>query len=394
METTTAIINGQVFTSEEVIPKGVVVYRGRKILAVGDQQEVVLPKRGTEIVDAKGLLVLPGFIDQHVHGGGNADTMDNSYEAICSITRTHARFGTTAMCLATVAAPEEDLIATLGTIAEAVERGCPGGGRVLGAHVEGPFMNPEACGAHQVQFMVPPSIDHLRRYQDAARGRIQIFTMSPELPGIMKIIETAVEMQIVISIGHTQARLEQILEAIERGARCVTHFYNAMAPFHHRQPGALGAIVADNRLMVELIADEVHVHLLALEIVLRLVGPNRVILITDCLRVAGSSGVECFDFSGNTLFVREDACFLADGTIWGSLLTMNRAVVNASKISACSLLEAVKMASLNSARLLGIADRKGSLEPGKDADILIADSDMNICRTIVEGNTVYVRQRS
>ncbi len=391
LDTTTAIIGGQVLAPEEIIPDGTVLYDGGRIVAVGGRHDISLPSgQGIEVVDARGMLVLPGFIDQHVHGGGNADTMDNSYEALCTMAKTFAKFGTTAMCPTTVAASEEDLMGTLATIGETAKRGCPDGARVLGAHIEGPFMNPEARGAHEMQFMVSPSIDRLRRYHDAAGGKIRIFTMSPELPGITEVIETATRMGILVSIGHTKASLEQTLEAIEAGARCVTHFYNAMAPFHHRQPGILGAVAADDRVMVELIADGTLVHPIALEIVLRIVGSKRAILITDCLRAADAPRVERFSFSGNTLCVGESNCFLANGTIWGSLLTINRAVPNIQRILGRSLSDAVNMASLNPATVLNIADKKGSLEPGKDADIIIVDSDMNVHRTIVEGNTVHV----
>ncbi len=392
--TINAIVNGQIYMPNKVISKGLLLYSGRKIVAVGEQKEVRLPNTEVTIIDVKGMLVLPGFIDQHVHGGGNADTMDGTYEAICNIARTHARYGTTALCPTTVAAPKKDMLVALRSIADAAEKGCSNGARILGANIEGPFMNSQACGAHRIEFMISPSSDLLSEFQDVARGKVKICTVAPELRGAVRFIEDATKIGVVVSIGHTVANFEEANSAIEAGASCVTHFFNAMTKFHHRHPSILGAVSMDNDIMIELIADRKLVHPTALEMMIRLIGSNRVILVTDSLEAAGTSNIERFDFSGNTLHVRGNSCFLEDGTIWGTLLTMNLAVANVARLPSGSLLDAVNMASFNPARLLGIDQTKGSLEVGKDADILLDDSEIRIHRTIVEGETVYVSEGS
>lgn len=384
--------NGVVYTPTQVVDDGVVVYSGKHIIATGRRGKVSMPAGNRiETIDAGGNLIVPGFIDQHLHGGGGADTMDESYDAICTIAKAHAKFGVTALCPATMAAPDDDIKRALEAVAMGVERGT-GGSKVLGAHVEGPCMNPEARGAHFEEYvrMTPPTIDRLKEYHKAARGTIRIWTVAPELPGGIDFIQAARGLGIKVSIGHTRASYEDVVKAISAGATGATHLYNAMAGFHYRDAGGIMALLySKGQVMAEIIADGQHVHPAAIYTAIETMKSENVLLMTDCMRPVGIPSMTSFDLPGIRVLVKEGKALAADGRLCGSLLTMNRAVKNINGMLGKALPEALTLATINPARSLGIADRKGSIEVGKDADIAICDTFMNVQRTIVEGITVY-----
>jgi len=388
----TVIQNGVIYTPTQVIDDGILIYAGNRILAIGQRGRMPKPTgRPIEVIDAGGNLICPGFIDQHLHGGGGADTMDHNYEAINTIAKTHAKFGVTALCPATMAAPDVDMKKALAAVADAVERGT-GGAKVLGAHIEGPCMNVDARGAHPEEYvkLAPPTLDRLRDYYKASRGTIRIWTMAPELPGGLDFIKAACKLKIKISIGHTKASVNDINKAIDAGATGATHLFNAMSGFHYRDAGGAMAILLSNgRLMAEIVADGEHVHPLSIELALKVMKPENMVLMTDCMRPAGMPSMTTFDLPGLKVFVKDGRALTADGKLCGSLLTLNRGVKNINEMLGRPLPEAIALATINPARSLGIADQKGSLEIGKDADIVICDTFMKVHRTIVEGVTVY-----
>jgi N-acetylglucosamine-6-phosphate deacetylase len=393
MDEYTAIHNGVIYTPTQVIEDGVVVFNGNGILAVGHRDEVLNHfDSPTEVIDASGNLVCPGFIDQHLHGGGGADTMDQSYEAICTIAQAHATFGVTAFCPTTMAAPDSEIEQALAAVAMAVKKGT-GGATVLGSHIEGPCISVEARGAHFDEYVrhTPPTIERLHRYYKAAQGTIKIWTIAPELPGATDFIRAASKLGIKVSIGHTKASYNEVHKAIEAGATGATHLYNAMAGFHYREAGATMAILhSQGRVMAEIIVDGAHVHPAAIYTAIRTMGPENVLLVTDCMRPAGLPSMAAFALPGIKVFVKEGQALTVDGKLCGSLLTMNRAVKNVNAVLGRPLSEAITLATLNPARSLAIANRKGSLEVGKDADIVICDTFLKVRQTIVEGTTVYV----
>lgn len=388
----TIIQNGLVYTPSQVIDDGIVVFSENRIVSVGRKGQVRIPSGNPrEVVDADGDLIIPGLVDQHLHGGGGADTMDLTYEAICTIARAHARFGVTALCPATMAAPDDTFRKALSAVADAVEKGT-GGAKVLGSHVEGPGISPEARGAHFEQYVkqAPPTLERLEDYHRASRNTIRIWTLAPELPGAMDFIREARKLGIKISIGHTRASYNDVMNAINTGATGATHLYNAMAGFHYRDAGGTMAILfSKGRVMVEIIADGEHVHPAAIYIALETLKSENVVLMTDCMRPVGFPSMTSFELPGIKVFVKEGRAVTADGTLCGSLLTMNHAVKNINQMLGRPLPEAISMATINPARSLGIADRKGTLEPGKDADIVVCDTFLNVRQTIVEGVTVF-----
>jgi N-acetylglucosamine-6-phosphate deacetylase len=392
MEEYTIIQNGRVYTPTQVIEDGVVVFNGNGILAVCHRDNVPdYLQSPTHVIDAGGNLVCPGFIDQHVHGGGGADTMDQSYEAICTIAQAHAAFGVTAFCPTTMAAPDDEMEKALAAVAMAVKKGT-GGAKVLGSHIEGPCISVEARGAHFDEYVrhTPPTIERLYRYYNVAQGTIKIWTIAPELPRAIDFIRAASKLGIKISIGHTRASYNEVHNAIEAGATGATHLYNAMAGFHYRDAGATMAILhSQGRIIAEIIADGAHVHPAAIYTAIRTLGPENVLLVTDCMRPAGLPSMTSFELPGITAFVKEGQVLTAEGKLCGSLLTMNHAVQNVNAVLGQPLAEAITLATLNPARSLAIANRKGSLEIGKDADIVICDHFLQVRRTIVEGTTIY-----
>jgi len=325
--------------------------------------------------------------------------MDQSYAALCTIAQTHAAFGVTAFCPTTMAAPDSKIEKALEAVAIAVKQGT-GGAKVLGSHVEGPCINVEARGAHFDEYVrqTPPTLERLQRYYKAAQGTIKIWTIAPELPGATDVIRAASKLGIKVSIGHTKASYNEVHNAIEAGATGATHLYNAMAGFHYRDAGATMAILhahvyshlhSQGRVMAEIIVDGTHVHPAAIYTAIRTMGPEHVLLVTDCMRPAGLPSMTSFELPGIQVFVKEGQALTADGKLCGSLLTMNRAVQNVNTLVGRPLREAITLATLNPARSLAIADKKGSLEVGKDADIVICDPSLKVFRTILEGKTIY-----
>lgn len=386
------IVNGVIYTPTQVIDDGVLAFKGDKIIAVSTKSQMPkLEGKPDEVIDAGGNLVCPGFIDQHLHGGGGADTMDQSYEAICTIAKAHAKFGVTALCPATMAAPDESIKKALASVADAVEKGT-GGAKVLGSHVEGPCMNVEARGAHPEEYvrLTPPSQERLKEYHKASRGTIRLWTMAPELPGGLDFIRAARGLNIKISIGHTKASYADVVKAIDAGATGATHLFNAMGGFHYRDAGAVMAILySKGRVMAEIIVDGEHVHPAAIYTAIETMRPENVVLVTDCMRPAGMPSMTTFELPGLKVHVSEGRALTPDGKLCGSLLTLNRGVKNVNEILGMPLPEAIALGTINPARSLGIASRKGSLEVGKDADIAICDTFLRVHRTIVEGNTVF-----
>jgi len=392
MDQYTVIENGVIYTPMQVIDDGVLIFSGNRILAVGGRGNTPKPGgKAREVIDAEGNLICPGFIDQHLHGGGGADTMDQSYEAICTIAKAHAKFGVTALCPATMAAPDQDIKRALAAVADAVESGT-GGARVLGTHLEGPCMNVEARGAHPEEYvkLAPPTLERLKDYHKASRGTIRLWTVAPELPGGFDFIRAARKLNIKISIGHTKASYNDINRAIEAGATGATHLFNAMGGFHYRDAGGVMAILfSKGRVMAEIIVDGEHVHPAAVYTAIETMKPENVLLVTDCMRPAGVPSMTTFELPGLKVFVKEGRALTAEGKLCGSLLTLNRGVKNVNEMLGRPLHEAIGLGTINPARSLGIANRKGSLEVGKDADIVICDTFLKVQRTIVEGVTVY-----
>ncbi|MBX2976988.1 MAG: N-acetylglucosamine-6-phosphate deacetylase, partial [Ignavibacteriaceae bacterium] len=255
---------------------------------------------------------------------------------------------------------------------------------IYGIHMEGPYLNPELKGAMNEGYLWKPSIESWEAMWEASKGLIKIMTIAPELPGAIEVMRAAAKKGVVLSIGHSMATYDEIELAIDNGAAHVTHIFNAMRPFHHRHPGVILGSLLRNELKIELIADKLHVHPAVMELLLKLKGANGIILITDSIRAGGMHEGE-YEFADQKVFMKDQKAFLEDGTLAGSTLTLNMAIKNLVESANAKITEAVRMASLNGAKVLNIENRKGILAAGKVADIVVMNDNYEIEMTIIKG---------
>ncbi|MFQ6097646.1 MAG: N-acetylglucosamine-6-phosphate deacetylase, partial [Armatimonadota bacterium] len=372
------IANGCLITPDEIIPGGGIIIQEGKIAGVlradKSQSQARSAARGgaDDVLDAGGRLVVPGFIDLHLQGTGDVDVWEGTYEAVDALSRNVARYGTTSFTGATHYRPE-----AIEAICEAVRRGTSGA-NVLGLYMEGPFISPRRRGAISPKYCLAPTQRELDRLLEKVGSALKVMTVAPEVVPA-EMIARLVDAAVVPAVGHSDATYEQVRRAADAGVCHATHLFNAMRGVAADEPGTVGACLLDERISVELIADGIHLHPGALRLVRRVKQTGKICLITDAVRAAGmQEGAYASDAGGRAVTVRNGAVRLEDGTLAGSTLTMNRAVRNMIRLAGCSIQEAVRMASTSPAAVLGLSDRKGMLKAGMDADIVIADDDLQV----------------
>ena len=374
-----------VFTPAERLADGWVHVRESRIAAVGSGPA---PAANAPVVRfPAGACVAPGFIDLHVHGGGGAQVGPDPH-AIAEMAAFHARHGTTGLLATTAPAPQDTLLDTVRAVAAVARRPHAEAARVLGCHLEGPFVSPDRPGALEVRHLRPPDQAELGRLLDAGGGSVQMVAIAPELPGALELIAGAAGEGVVVAIGHTDATYEEALAGIDRGARAATHLFNGMRPLQHREPGPAGAALAAPRVTVELIADGVHVHPAMVRVVHAAKGPDRVALVTDAMQAAGLPDGD-YALGEQQVVVRGGEARNASGSLAGSTLTMDRAVRLCVREAGIPLIDALIMASATPAALLGIGEVTGRLAPGADADLVVLDEDLTAIGTMVGGRWAH-----
>ncbi len=388
MKKTGIIENGRVITPSKTIENGVVVFEDGKITAVDQKDRVRVPK-SAKVIDASDKIVAPGFIDIHVHGGKGRDVMESSYAAIKGIAKFLVRNGITSFLPTTISAPRFKLLKTIEAVKTAMKKGTDGA-EVLGTHLEGPYINLETRGAHDANYVRHPSIDELWELLDASNNTVKIVTLAPELEGAKVLIEKLRELGVVASTGHSNATYLQMVDAIKHGISHATHTFNRMSGFDPKEPGVVGAVLVHDELTAELICDGTHVHPAAMSLLIRIKGPERVVLVTDAIRAAGMPDGE-YALGEQRILVKDGISRLESGDLAGSTLTIDRAVRNIMRFVGTPLQTAVKMATINPASVANVRKNKGSLKPGKDADIVVIDDKVNVHLTIVKGKTLYER---
>ncbi|MDF2858880.1 MAG: N-acetylglucosamine-6-phosphate deacetylase [Neobacillus sp.] len=335
--------------------------------------------------------VVPGFIDVHIHGAAGADTMDGSTEALTTMANALPSEGTTSFLPTTITQKHENIDQALRIAAEyQIHHNDSGKAEVLGVHLEGPFINPKRKGAQPLEHIIDPSIELFKQWQELSDGTIRVVTVAPEMPNGMEFVHYLNNTGVIASIGHSDSIYEEIELAVNAGAKQVTHLFNGMRGIHHREPGVAGSSLLFKELMVELIADGIHVRPEMMKLVINAKGTDGIILITDAMRAKGlKNGI--YDLGGQDVSVADGQALLADGTLAGSILKMNDSLKNIISAAQIPLAIAVKMASANPAKQLNVYDRKGSITIGKDADITILSEEYEVILTLCRGKIAFKR---
>jgi N-acetylglucosamine-6-phosphate deacetylase len=337
------------------------------------------------VLDADGLYLSPGFIDVHVHGAGGFDTMDGTDDAINNIAKTIVKHGTTSFTPTTMTVSIYDINNSMKVIKKLKENGTEGA-HVLGAHLEGPFINPDAIGAQNPNHLLSPSISAYNEMVKGCEDAVVSITLAPEISGAKELIQYLSEKGIVCSMGHTKASYEEAIEAIQCGASHSTHLYNAMTPLNHRNPGVVGATF-DSDITTETISDGIHISYPALRIAYKQKSTDNVLLITDAMMACSMPDGE-YSLGGQEVSVIHGAARLKNGALAGSVLTLDKAVNNVYNNSMLPLYEIVKMATYNGARHCKVHDHKGLIKEGYDADLILFDDNINIKKVFILGKEI------
>jgi len=384
---TTALASGagahaQAATAYQLVD--ISIERGR-IVSVAPAVHGVTVSPDETTLDASGHTVLPGFIDVHVHGGAGHDTMDATPEALAGMATFVLQHGVTAFLPTTITAPHDQIRRAVANVAPIADQAV--GARILGLHIEGPYISLHYPGAQPSDYIRKPNIEEFLDLVQA--GPVRMMTFAPEVEGAAALLATALQHGVVAVWGHTDATYEECVAAATQGFTQATHTYNAMSGLHHRRPGVLGATLTIDPVYAQLIADNIHVHPAAMQVLARCKGVERTILITDAMRAAGLAD-GTYDLGGQQVTVAEGACRLADGTLAGSILTMDRALRNFLAATDLSLAEAWPVTSRTPAQSLGLADQFGSVAAGYCGDLVVLDSALDVIATIVGGNSFPV----
>lgn len=378
------ITNAKLYLEEQTLENAYVEIEGEKIISFGDMKYA---PESSEIIDAKGMHVMPGFIDQHIHGANGADHMDATVEANRVVAKFLPTEGTTSFLATTMTQSVENVDAALTAIAKAIEENKAGEAEILGVHLEGPFISEHHVGAQNPKYLLKPTKDNFNHFWKTSNETIKLITYAPEESeaGFTQYLRS---LGVMPSAGHTDANAEQIKALIPEGLLNLTHFHNAMTPHHHRNPGVVTAGFLNDELFTEMIVDGIHLNPVVVDTTFKIKGVDKVIAITDSMRAKGLPDGE-YEFGGQTVYKKGSEARLASGALAGSVAEMDFCLRNIKEFTGCSMRDIVKMSSENSAKHLNIFDRKGSIAQGKDADIVIVNDDIEVFTTICKGKVAY-----
>jgi len=373
------------YTPVEQIQRPVVLIEHGSIVNLGPRDGFELPQ-AAQLLDFGGCVIAPGMLDIHVHGGAGHDVMRADEGGREKFERFLARHGVTSYFPTTVAAPLDATLSALEHLADAIEsadgngRACP-----LGIHLEGPFLSHARRGVHLPEDLLVPDVATFERFWQAARGQIRIMTIAPELENAIEVISQAVKRGVCVSLGHSDADLGRSRDAIAAGARHATHTFNAMRPLDHRRPGLLAEILTNENVTADVIADGIHVDPTMVQLLFKIKGPEKLVLITDAISAAGMPD-GTYALGSLEVEVKDGRCTL-NGTLAGSTLTLDAALRNLMQFGHCDLQQSLRTATLNPARVAG-APKKGALEPGADADLVVLSPDGQVVTTVIKGTVV------
>ncbi|MBQ8428704.1 MAG: N-acetylglucosamine-6-phosphate deacetylase [Clostridia bacterium] len=345
--------------------------------------------KNAEVIELpEGAIVLPGFIDEHIHGAGGSDGMDGTVEDVDKIAKTIAAEGTTSFLVTTMTQSPENITKAMKAVKTFRDEKHKDGARVLGVHLEGPFIAAAHKGAQPLEYVKTPDIKAFDEYNEASGNCIRIVTLAPEIEGAPEFIRYLTEKGVVTSIGHTGAKYADIEKAVENGAANVTHTYNAQSALHHREIGTVGSAMLLDDLNCELIADTIHVSVPAMRLLVKNKPLDKLTLITDAMRAKGiPDGVS--ELGGQTVYVKNGEARLEDGTLAGSVLRMNRALQNMIEKVGVPYTQAVDYATINPARTLNLDKEIGSIKIGKRADFTVLNESFDVLLTVRSGKIIY-----
>ena len=333
-------------------------------------------------------IVVPGFIDEHIHGAGGADAMDGTVEALQTISEFLAREGTTGFLATTMTQSPENITNALKAVKKVREKGGYKGAEVLGVHLEGPFISPKHVGAQPLEYVATPDAELFDKYNEASGNSIIIVTLAPEVEGGLGLVKHLSNIGVVASVGHTGGKYADVVNAVAAGATNVTHTYNAQTGLHHREAGVVGAAMLLDELNCEMICDTIHVSVPAIKLVIKNKPHDKYTLITDAMRAKGMPDGKS-ELGGQDVFVNNGEARLADGTLAGSVLKMNVAVKNLVEKAGVPFTDAIDFATYNPAKNIGVLHERGTIEVGKRADLTVLNSDFEVLYTLVNGKIVY-----
>lgn len=373
--------NSWILTEEGKVKTNLLIEDG-KIVKIGDFDAEGL----VELEDDK--IVVPGFIDQHIHGAAGSDAMDGTKEDLSKIACALAKEGTTTFLATTMTQSPANIDKALTAVKEYIEEAPEEGAEILGVHLEGPFISKDFIGAQPLEYVAEPKVEVFKHYEEVSGNNIKLVSMAVEVEGAEDLVSYLASKGIVASIGHSNAKYADVEKAIKAGASNVTHTYNAQKPIHHREVGTVGAAMLFDELTCEAICDGIHLSGPAIKLLWKNKPADKFVLITDAMRAKHMpDGVS--ELGGQVVIVKNGEARLENGTLAGSVLRMNNAVKNVMRFLDTDLETTVKYASANPAKNLGVYDKMGSIKEGKLANLVVVDKDVNVYQTIRCGKVVF-----
>jgi len=372
----------EIITSDNILKESNVLIEDDKIIGIDVDENI-----NCEVIDLSNYKILPGLIDIHIHGANGYDVMDSTYESLNEISKYNAINGVTSFVATTVTAPLNKIKEAVVNVKESIEIGLEGS-KLLGSYIEGPYISKEYKGAHPEEYIKDIDINEIEDIIKASNGTVKIILISPEKANSKEVIKKNREKNIIVSLGHTNATYDEAVEAIKCGANLAVHTYNAMRGLHHREPGMLGAVLERDEINAELICDGIHVNPVAIKILTKCKSEDQIILITDCMMAGGLCDGE-YSLGELNVNVESGIARIDNGALAGSTLKLINGIRKMIEDVDVEFLKALKMATINPAKVLGLDSEIGSINIGKRADIIGIDDNYNVIFTMIDGKVVH-----